>query len=243
MKQFAIPLVAVAAMAVTTSAAIAHTAWFERDGQAPVWRLMFGGHHGVTEPATPSRLMEVTAVDARGRPLRTTRTVSGADVRIAVAGQPVMLTLHYDNGMHSRTGTGPSVELPMDQVPGATSATTNQKYAKTIVTWGSSVLTRPVGQPLEVIPLSSRQPRAGQPMRVQVRLNGRPVAGARLGRGEDPAEAPASDTGATTDANGIASFTPTAGFNRLWAGQRIPVTGNPHYTVLSYEYSFGFMAQ
>ena len=218
------------------SAASAHTAWLERTDQANTWKLMFGGHQGKPEPAVPGKLRIVTAVDANGRPLTVRRTVTGADVRLAVAGRPAMLALHYDNGIHTRTATaGPSVERPMSEVPGAVSATSAVKYGKTVVAW-APVVTRPIRQPFEVVPLSAAQPRAGQPMRVQVRLDGKPAAGINIGRGEDNAQA-------VTDANGIASFTPVTGYNKLWAGKRIETRDNPRYTQLSYEYLLGFDAR
>ena len=218
------------------TAASAHTAWLVKDARPNTWLLMFGGHQGKPEPAIPAKLKEVKALDARGRALKVGRAVSGSEVRVIVAGQPAMIALHYDNGIHTKTkAPGPSIEKPMNQVPGAASATFAEKYGKTIVLW-VPLVTRPVGQPLEVIPVAAIQPRAGQPMRVQVRLNGRPAAGIKIGRGEDTADA-------TTDANGIASFTPTAGFNKLWAGKRIPTTGNPRYTELSYEVLLGFEAR
>ena len=74
-------------------------------------------------------------------------------------------------------------------------------------------------------------------MRVRVLMNGRPLPGVRLGRGEDK---PGGDT---TDAHGIASFVPVAGFNKLWAGKRNAIAGNPHFTELSYEYLLGFTAR
>lgn len=73
-------------------------------------------------------------------------------------------------------------------------------------------------------------------MRVQVRLNGRPASGIKLGRGEDTADA-------VTNANGMASFTPTAGSNKLWAGKRIATARYPRYTELSYEYLLSFDAR
>lgn len=235
MKRTLTALLTIAVLSAST-ATLAHTAWLERDTRPGVWRLMFGGHQGRPEPATPSKLREVAAVDARGRPLRVSRQFSGADVRISVAGQPAMIALHYDNGIHTRTATpGPSVERPMNEVPGAVSATSAVKYGKTIVAW-APVVARPIGQPFEVVPMSAEQPRAGRPMRVQVRQDGRPAAGVSIGRGEDTADA-------RTDANGVASFTPTAGYNRLWAGRRIEMTNNPRYTQLSYEYLLTFDAR
>lgn len=228
-------LLATAALAAGTAAS-AHTAWLVKDSAPGAWRLMFGGHKGKPEPAVPAKLKEVTAVDSRGRALKVSRAVAGSDVRLSFAGQPAIIALHYDNGIHARTKTpGPSVEKPMNEVPNAASATFAEKYGKTIVQW-VPLVTRPIGQPLEVTPIAASQPRAGQPMRVQVRLNGKPAAGIKIGRGEDTADA-------TTDANGIASFTPAAGFNKLWAGKRIPTSGNPRYTELSYEVLLGFEAR
>lgn len=235
MKRTVAALIAAGAILGASSAA-AHTAWLERDGRPGVWRLMFGGHQGRLEPVTPSKLKEVTAVDARGRPVRVSRAVDGSEVRLSVPGEAAMIALHYDNGIHTRTATpGPSVERPMNQVPGAVSATAAQKYGKTIVRW-APVVTRPIGQPFEVIPMSASQPRAGQPLRIQVRLDGRPASGIKIGRGDDNATA-------VTDAAGVASFTPVAGANKLWAGRRIETRTDPRYTQLSYEYLMAFDAR
>ncbi|MEL7044244.1 MAG: hypothetical protein AAGL66_04390, partial [Pseudomonadota bacterium] len=75
---------------------------------------------------------------------------------------------------------------------------------------------------------------AGRTMRVQVLLDGNPVAGVRLGRGEE-------GEGEITDGEGVASFIPRPGFNRLWAGRRMSVDA-PGYTELSYEYLLTFEA-
>jgi nickel transport protein len=160
-----------------------------RDARAGDWVLQFGGHQGKLEPASAGKLRQVTAIDARGRALAVRRAVEGTTARVKVAGAPAMIALHYDNGIHTRTATpGPSVERPMNQVAGAVSAVNAQKYHKTIVRW-APIVTRPIGQPFEVTPLSAAQPVAGQPMRVQVRLDGRPAAGVNIGFGEDTAEA------------------------------------------------------
>jgi nickel transport protein len=91
------------ALCGAAATATAHTAWLEPDPRPGVWTLMFGGHQGRLEPVTPSKLKAVTAVDARGRALRVSRSVKGADVRISVAGDPALIALHYDNGIHTRT--------------------------------------------------------------------------------------------------------------------------------------------
>jgi len=227
-------LTAVAALAVSTGA-LAHTVWLRQDNAKPdMFQVYFGGHAGAITPYDGSKLKTVKAIDARGAELTVTRSTDGnGAVRLQVPGEPALIALYFDNGIHSRTGQGPSVPRAMNEVEGAVSASNAQKYHKTIVRWGGAVITRPLGQPFEVIPMSAKAPRAGQPMRVQIRIDGQPAAAIKIGRGEDTGDA-------VTDADGVAVFTPETGFNKIWAGRRSQVTGNPRFTELSYEYSLGF---
>jgi nickel transport protein len=228
----------VSALASLSFSTLAHTVWLEPvNGKAGDYRVMFGGHAGKLEQYNPQKLKTIDAYDASGGKLNAKRSVEGDAVRLHVEGAPAMIAMHFDNGIHTRTENGPSVEKPMNEVPGATRATNAIKYHKTIVQW-SPLVTKPINQPFEVIPLDSTQPVAGKPLRVQVRQDGKPVAGIKLGRGEE-----GSPKDPVTDSNGVASFVPEKGFNKLWAGKRIPVSNDPKYTELSYEYLFGFDAQ
>ena len=218
------------------TAAAAHTVWLRSEsGQPGVFRVFFGGHQGAIDPYDAAKLKTVTAVDAQGRDLRVSRAGGDNAVILTVEGEPAVILAHFDNGIHTRQPNGPSVERPMNEVPGATGASHAVKHHKTIAAWGSDQVTRAMGQPFELIPQDTAAPRAGQPMRIQVRMDGRPMPGIRIGRGEDNGEA-------VTDANGMASFTPGAGFNKIWAGKRIPVRDHARYNELSYEYSLGFEA-
>lgn len=222
------------ALLVACTTASAHTVWLRQDmAQPSQFRVEFGGHAGAIDPYPADKVKDVSAVDADGKPLAVAKSGSDNAVRLSVDGTPVMVLVHFDNGIHTKTGSGPSVPKPMDEVPGAISAVNAVKYHKTIVAWGSPTVTKPVGQAFEVIPVSAAAPIAGQPMQVQVRIDGKPAAGIKLGRGEDTNDA-------VTDANGIASYTPTAGFNKIWAGKRTPAPGNPKYSELSIEYALGF---
>jgi len=198
---------------------------------------MFGGHAGKLVTYDPQKLREVAATDKQGKTLDVKREITADGVRLSVTGSPAMIAMHFDNGIHSRPASGPSVEKPMNEVPGATRATYAVKYHKTILDW-VPLITKPIGQPFEVVALDAVAPTAGKPLRVRVLQDGKPLAGVKLGRGE---EGTAADP--VTDADGVAAFIPVSGFNRLWAGKRIPVAGNPKYTELSYEYSFGFNAK
>ena len=218
------------------AAAQAHTVWLE-PAEPGAWWVKFNGHNGVVESADPAKLRTVEAIDARGAKLGVTRASTAGGLKVTVNGTPALIAVHFDNGTHSRRAEGPSVEKPMNEVPGAVKATRALKYHKTIVSWQGSVA-MPIGQPFEVVPLGPAAPRAGQPMKVRVLLEGKPVAGVRLGEGEDGKEGAPS-----TGADGVAEFVPRAGLNRLWAGKRIAVTDHPGYTELSYEYLLGFTAQ
>ncbi|MDQ3039040.1 MAG: DUF4198 domain-containing protein [Pseudomonadota bacterium] len=228
-------ILAIGLLAVS-SAALAHTAWLEAvPGKAGTYRVFFGGHAGKLETMDPAKAKTIDAMDAKGRKLQVSRTIDSDGILVKVSGKPALITMHYDNGIHTRTATGPSISKPMNEVPGAVSATNAVKYHKAVVSWVPMV-TRAVGQPFEVVPMDATQPLAGKPMRILVRMDGKPAAGIKLGRGEDNAEA-------VTDANGVTTFTPQAGLNKVWAGKRIETTTEPRYTQLSYEYLLVFNAR
>lgn len=213
-----------AALAMAAAATNAHTVWLEPvEGANGDYRLLFGGHAGKIESYKPEKLRTLDAVDASGKKLAVTSTVVADIVRVHVEGKPAMLAMHFDNGIYSRTASGPSVEKPMNEVPGAVRGSNALKYHKTIVAW-APLVTKPIGQPFEVVPLDSTPPLAGKSVRVKVLANGKPVAGVKLGRGEEGPNDP------VTDENGVGSFTPVKGFNRIWAGKSYPVDGNSKYT-------------
>lgn len=225
-------------VACSASSAVAHTVWLQPVAKgAGDYQVYFGGHAGKLETYQPEKLKKVDALDKSGKSLPVSRKVTADGVQLHVDGSPSMIAMHFDNGIHTRPPTGPTVERPMNEVAGATRATYAVKYHKTVVDW-SPLVTKVIGQPFEVVPLSAQEPAADQPFRVRVLQDGKPLAGVKLGRGE---EGTAADP--VTDADGVAAFMPKSGFNRLWAGKRIAVTGNPKYTELSYEYSFGFDAK
>lgn len=221
---------------VAATPVLAHTVWLvpEASGQAG-WHVLFGGHAGAINPYAGERLKTVTAVSENGRPLAVSRVTRSDGVHLTVSGPASLILAHYDNGIHTKRSNGPSVEKPMDQVPSAVSATRAIKYHKTIAAW-APIVTRPAGQPFELVPLSAAQPEAGKPMLIKVLIGGRPVPGIKVARNEEGSDA-------VTDARGVARFVPQRGFNKVWSGKRTPVRGNPAFTEDSIEYSLGFFAK
>lgn len=214
--------------------ALAHTAWMEADPANPgVYRILFGGHAGQLEPLEPVKLKRIQAYDAAGEELTMDRADGQHGSRVTIAPDTALIALTYDNGIWARDPMGRSVNRPLAEVKGAQEATWALKYHKSIVRWSPAV-TEPLGQTFEVVPLSAEQPVAGRPMRVRVLVDGKPVEGVKLGHGEE------GDAG-QTDSDGIATFVPNPGFNRLWAGQRSKVDEATH-TEVSYEYLLAFEA-
>jgi nickel transport protein len=233
----ALQFLALGAALAFTATSLAHTVWLETiEGTPGEYRVTFGGHAGKLEPYRPEKLKTIDVVDAQGKQLAVKRSVGGDGIRLQVDGAPALISMYFDNGIHTRTQDGPSIEKPMNEVPGATRATNALKYHKTIVQW-SPLVTQAIKQPFEVVPLDATQPVAGKPFRVQVFQDGKPVPGVRLGKGEE-----GTATDPVTDGQGIAAFVPQKGFNKLWAGKRTQVANNPKYTELSYEYLLGFNA-
>lgn len=219
-----------------SSGTFAHTAWLEpEEGQENVYRLLFGGHAGELEAYNAEKLITVDAFDSTGGTISVEREETASGVLIKTPEQPALFALHFDNGIHARDAQGRSFNVPMSEVPGSTRATYAPKYHKFIIDWNAESI-KPQNQMFEVIPLDTEQPRAGQPMRVKVVINGEPAEGVNLGHGEEGNEG-------TTDASGIATFTPRPGLNHMWAGKRFPITDNKDYTELSYEYLLEFYAR
>lgn len=237
MKAFTVNgLLAAAALAWVTAAA-AHTAWLEPvSGTEGEYLLLFGGHEGKLETYPPEKLKSVDAFDAGGRKLDAARTARSDGVHVTVRGAPVILAVHFDNGTWSRGTDGKSVEEPMNENPGAKEGTRAVKYGKTIVAW-APVVTKPLGQPFEIVPVNVQAPRAGRPWPVRVLIGGKPAADVEISRGEQGVDS------VRTNAEGIAHVVPRPGLNRLWAGKRTPVANEPGYTQISVEYLLVFTAR
>lgn len=177
-------LVTVAVTAATLAAmavpAGAHGIWFAQ--RARQIALVYGV--GADDLDAVKRLPMITAVtgyDADGAPVKTALRAVGV-VPVVDSDEPVaIIAAAMDYGLWSRTPDGEWHNKGRDEVPNATLAEHNWKYAVHL----TQVPTRPLpmipGHTLQLVPVDPAIPQAmGQPMKVRVLYQGKPIAGATV---------------------------------------------------------------
>ncbi|QXZ09096.1 DUF4198 domain-containing protein [Comamonas sp. Y33R10-2] len=223
-----------AAWLLSANPVYAHNVWLEPDTQGG-YVMQFGGHEGKTETFDPAKLQRVHAYDLRGRDVNCEVQNVRGGIRVKPDAKAALIAVELDNGYFSSAKPdGDMLPLSMDKNPGAVRGVYARKFHKTVVQWGA-VMQKPLGQMFEVVPLTGQAPHAGQPLKLQVLLNGKPLAGARLSWGE-------SGTPTLSDAQGMATMKPAAGSNALQAIWRQEVQGDVKTTQHSYEYLLKFSA-
>ena len=182
----------------------AHDAWpvAQDDGYTVVY-----GHQGKQENYTNDKVRRIQAFDAQGATLQTTRQDTDKGVHFTVQGRPAVLTLEFDNGYWSKTTKG-LVSLAKDEADGAISTSHAVKFSKTVLDFSASAGAAR-SQRLEILPLASQAPRAGDSLPVQVLWDDKPLPGAKLIRGHD------DDQPVVADAQGKASL-PVGSGRQAW---------------------------
>lgn len=209
------------------SLALAHDTFFEQTSPAQAGQFVVRfADEGKPLAYPPAKLKRVWAYNAGGQQVALQLTPTPEIVRISAPSEAVMMALEFENGFFSRTNPAlPSIERPMNEVPGAVMGTWAKKSGKYITQWTTPVL-KPVGTQLEIVPQSASIPKPGETLRVQVLWEGKPIEGIVLSKGE-------KDPGEKTDANGMANYKVHAGHNFIWSERRIMVQNDPRYTTLA----------
>lgn len=213
----------------------AHDAWVD---PGPKGYAVVFGHENEHTDFDPAKVKAITALDAQGRPLPVQQQPADKAVRVSAQGQPALWVLHFDNGFWSRApGSAESKNLPRNEVPGATSGSHAVKFGKTVVAW-SPVVGRPQNHRLEIVPLATTQPAAGQSLPVQVLWEGRPLAGARLVRAGAPKGTPPIEA----DTDGKAQVPVVAGLQMLSVARRVDRLDDPRANIDSVAANLVFSA-
>ncbi len=164
---------------VVMSAAHAHGIWFAQ--RATQLALIYG--IGADDLDSVKRLPLVKSIagyDAEWKPIPTTLRVAGPLLLVDSDSQPTVVAAVLYNGIWSKTPEGEWLKKGRDEVPNATTAEKNFKYAVRIVGPLSAPIPSLPGQILQIVPVDAALPvLMGKPLRLRVLFQGKPAAGAR----------------------------------------------------------------
>lgn len=171
---------ALAAGMLASGGAGAHGIWFAE--RATQLALLYGV--GADDLDVVKRLPLVSSIagyDASGNPVPTSLQVDGRLLLVNLDNQPALVAAVLDNGTWSKTPDGKWHKKGKDELPTAVISEKNTKYAVHI----RGALTKPLkplpGQTLQIIPVDGKLPALlGQPIKLQVLYQGKPVAGAKV---------------------------------------------------------------
>ena len=171
---------ALAAGAFVAAAADAHGFWFAQ--RANQFAMVFGV--GGDDLDMVKRLPKVTsfaAYDQDGKEVASKLVTNGPIVTVDVDSQPAIVAAVMDYGMWSKTPDGKWHNKGKDEVPDAVISEKNYKYGVHLRRdLGKPVPALP-GQTLQIVPVNAALPaKMGQPLKLKVLYQGKPVAGARV---------------------------------------------------------------
>lgn len=171
---------ALAAGLVFASGAQAHGFWFAQRVNALA--MVFGV--GADDLDMVKRLPKVTkfgAYDEDGQEVPSKLVANGPLVTVDIDNQPAFVAAVMDYGMWSKTIDGKWHNKGKDEVPGAIISERNYKYGVHLRRELSGPVPLLPGQTLQIVPVKTPLPvKAGQPLKLRVLYQGKPVAGARV---------------------------------------------------------------
>jgi nickel transport protein len=176
-------LAAVAALTagvLTTSASYAHGIWFAQ--RATQLALIYGvGADDLDSVKRLPLIRTISGYDADWRPVETKLRVAGPLLLVDSESDPVAVAAILDNGIWSKTPDGEWLKKGKDEVKDATISQKTIKYAVHIRGPLTTAVPPLDGQTLQIVPVESKLPEMmGQPLKLRVLHQGKPVAGARV---------------------------------------------------------------
>ena len=158
----------------------AHGFWFAQ--RANQLAMVFGV--GADDLDMVKRLPKVTsftAYDEDGKEVASKLVTNGPIVTVDTDNQPAIVAAVMDYGMWSKTPDGKWHNKGKDEVPGAVISEKNYKYGVHLRRdLGKPVPVLP-GQTVQIVPVNTALPtKMGQPLKVKVLYQGKPIAGARV---------------------------------------------------------------
>jgi hypothetical protein len=172
--------VALATGMIATSTVHAHGIWFAQ--RATQLALLYGiGADDLDSIKRLPLVQSIAGYDAEWKPIPTKLRVAGPLLLVDSESQTTVVTAVLFNGIWSKTPEGEWLKKGRDEVPNATTSEKNFKYAVRI----NGPLSTPIpplpGQTLQIVPVDAKLPDLmGQPVKLRVLFQGKPVAGARV---------------------------------------------------------------
>jgi uncharacterized GH25 family protein len=164
---------------LTTFTVDAHGIWFAQ--RATQLALIYGV--GADDLDSVKRLPLIRTVwgyDASLQPVKTSLRVAGPLLLVDSEAAPVVVAAVLDNGTWSRTPEGEWLKKGRDEVKNATVSEKTIKYAVHIGGPLSGALPPLEGQTLQILPVGAVPALLGQPLKLRVLFQGKPVANARV---------------------------------------------------------------
>lgn len=213
-------LSALALLAAAPAPALAHDLWLEPD---PAGVRAVYGHAGEGGGADRSRLFEVDAQAPGNRTVSLLDAVKpGYDTMPPLAIPPAaegarVAAARYDGGFWVKTAMG-SRNTNRLNVPDALESRWSLKFAKLVLP-GAQPLGGALGHRLEIVPLADPyRLKAGEPLKVRVDLDGKPLAGAAITMGAPKSEAAVK---VETDGAGLAAIPSRPGLTLLSVSRKL----------------------
>jgi nickel transport protein len=182
MKKFArvAAVAAVTAAMMTTSTVYAHGIWFAQ--RAKQLALIYGvGADDLDSVKRLPLVRTISGYDAGLQPVKTSLRVAGPLLLVDSESEPAVVAAVLDNGTWSKTPDGEWLKKGRDEVQNAVISEKTIKYAVHLNGPLSTPLPPLEGQMLQILPVEPTLPALlGQPLKLRVLFQGKPVAGARV---------------------------------------------------------------
>jgi uncharacterized protein DUF4198 len=178
-KALGVAAIAAATVALAASAADAHAIWFAQRSK----QLAFIYGVGADDLDSVKRLPLVRTVagyDAQYKPVPTKLRVAGPMVMVDSDSPTTVVTAVMFNGIWSKTPDGEWVKKGKDEVPNAVISEKNFKYAVYLNGALGAPLPAFPDQVVQIVPVDKIPEKMGEPLKVRVLFQGKPVAGARV---------------------------------------------------------------
>jgi uncharacterized GH25 family protein len=216
----------------------AHGAWVaERWGELGV----VYGHGAGDDPYDPARIMKAKAVAEDGAAIAVAVETRENHAILKAEGEPAAVTFAFDNGYWTEKADGTWVNEPKDKVADAKSAGHYIKNSLSLLHIHDGLPAFPA-QDLQIVPLDNPVGRkAGDPIRLRVLYEGKPLAGAVVTL--DYVNQ-ASLKSAPTDADGeVVVDIRNDGLNVLAVDHSVTLEDDPKADKIGYTATLSFVAE